>query len=109
MSYDVTIGDIDLNITFNISGVFYDHIDGGLPSLDGKTGRQAGYVLQGFWSKIEKTRLRLWVSGDVGEPHMAEIYDSPNGWGSLIGALTFAGMLTSACAEFPRHRVRVFR
>lgn len=107
MSYDITIGDFDSNMTSNISAVFYDHMNGGLPGLNGLTGRQALNEMAIFWRRVNETRCRMNINGARGEPEMCSKYDSPNGWGSLVGALVFAGEITAACGQHPRHRVHV--
>lgn len=107
MSYDVRIGDYDGNMTSNISAVFYDHMDGGLPSLNGLTGAQCCQKLEQFWDRVNKTRLRLYKPETFGEPTMEAKYNAPNGWGSLVGTLIFAGQITAACANNRRARMHV--
>lgn len=106
MSYDVTIGDRDFNYTYNVSRLFYDHIEdtgkgGGLRELNGLTGRQASVVLGAAFERITQTYRKLC------EPRFCALYDSPNGWGSTVGALLFLANILSACADNPRFRVRV--
>lgn len=109
MSYDVSIGDYDGNYTWNsASPLFHEHIDGGIDAIDGMTGRQASNVMRQFWISVNRERHDLYEDGAVGEPQMCAKYDSPNGWGSLVGALMFAGQITAACAQYPRHKVRVY-
>lgn len=109
MSYDVSIGDEDFNVTYNISKLFYDHIPGGegLRSLDGKTGRQAVDVLTSTFEALERTRHRYWKLDAIGEPAFCRAYDAPNGWGSTVGGIVFLGQLLAACANNPRKKVRV--
>lgn len=112
MSYDVAIGEYDGNYTYNLAKLFHDHIrdeDGktGLQCLDGRTGKQAGDLLKGAWSRIHSEYLSAWKDGDVGAPSFCQKYDAPNGWGSAVGALIFLGELTAACSANPRRRVRV--
>ena len=99
MSYDVSIGEYDGNYTYNVSSLFYDYMEGGLPALDGMTGRQAANVLAGFWSRVNTAR--------IADPAFGARYDAPNGWGDTLGALIFIGEITAACAQHPRHLMRV--
>lgn len=110
MGYDVSIGEYDANYTHNSLGkLCYEHLDkeNGLRGLHGKTGRQASEMLEAFWKGIHCEKLHLWQDGVVGEPKLQEKYDSPNGWGSLVGALIFMGELTVACRNYPRRKVSV--
>lgn len=114
MSYDVDIAGKSFNFTYNVSPLFYEHFpsneDGerrGLNSLDGLTGKQAMSRIADFWESLERERHNLWVSAEVGEPRLCAKYDAKNGWGSLVGALIFIAQIQSACAENPRHRVRI--
>ncbi len=109
MSYDIWIADDEANYTFNVSALWYDHLDSekGIKALDGLTGKQAQARIAPFWRRLHREAIRLWKDDNVGEPDLAKIYDSPNGWGSLIGALILTGELQSACAEFPRHKLHV--
>ena len=109
MSYDVTIADVDLNYTYNLSDMFLEHMPmtGGLRQINGMTGRQASNVLAQFWSSVHRRYLKEWADGKVGASEFCALYDAPNGWGSAVGALIFMGELTAACAQRPRHVVRV--
>jgi hypothetical protein len=112
MSYDVYIGDADLNMTSNIGKLLYDHIPdtgkgGGIRELQGLTGRQASIVLASAFERVEQTRLRLWEDGRVGEPQFCSRYDATNGWGSAIGGLVFMARIMGACVENPRKKVSV--
>jgi hypothetical protein len=103
MSYDVSIADVGLNYTFNLSPLFYHFLPGdlGLKGLDGLTGKKVLVELKHFWYEVgHKTCL-------VGEKHMRGHYDSDNGWGSLVGAIIFMGELTAACGQYPRHTLHV--
>ena len=101
MSYDVCIADCDFNYTSNVSELFYNHMTGGLKSIDGMSGRQAANVLFGFWTSVNREYA------DLGVGHFRLKYDAQNGWGSTDGALIFMGKITAACAQYPRHTVRV--
>ena len=112
MSYDVSIGDRDFNMTWNVGKLFYDHIPdagngGGLNEINGKTGRAACQIIGDAFERIDRTRHELWDSGSVGEPKFCDRYDALNGWGSAVGGLVFLAMILSACADNPRKRVRV--
>lgn len=110
MSYDVTIGDYYSNYTHNSLGkLCYEHLDkkNGLKGLHGKTGREASQMLEHFWEGIHCEKLHLWENGAVGEPKLQDKYDSPNGWGSLVGSLIFMGGLTAACRNYPRRKLSV--
>lgn len=113
MSYDVSIGDQSFNYTYNVSALFYDHIPaseggrGGLHELDGKTGKQAVAILADAFDCIRRTYVDLWEKDAVGEPAFCAKYDSPNGWGSTVGALIFLSRIMAACALNPRKRIRI--
>jgi len=111
MSYDVTIGDFDVNYTSNVGAVFHDHIKNGdttgLQALRGMYGFQASDVLYRAWSNLNATRHALYQDGQIGEPVMEEKYNAANGWGSLVGALIVLGKLTAACANYPHEIVEV--
>lgn len=107
MSHDISIGDFDRNYTSNVSKVFYDHLEGGLHSFYGKTGKEAAPMLAEMWRKLNDTRHKMYVDGACGEPAMQAKYDAKNGWGSLVGALIFLGEFSAACAMFPRHKIHL--
>jgi hypothetical protein len=115
VSYDVSIADESFNYTSNVAAFFYDHllVDGdagisdGLPSLDGLTGKEAAHRLASAFEDIERTRLKLWNGGDVGEPALCAKYDASNGWGSTVGAILFLARIQSACIRHPRSLLRV--
>lgn len=109
MSYDISIADESFNYTYNLGPIWHDHMPGGLPSLDGKTGAQAASTLRSFWAAIDarhRSYYRAAVAAD-GSKMLCEKYDAQNGWGSTVGALIFTGLLLSACNRHPRHKVRV--
>lgn len=122
MSYDVSIGDFDGNYTSNAGKLFHKHIVltrtmdqiTGLQALDGLQGEEASPILADAWKNINAERRELsrpssgWKdNGDVGEPEMEKLYNSLNGWGSLVGALVFLGEITAACACNPHERISV--
>ena len=108
MSYDIDIADDEFNYTYNLSNFFHRHIDGGLYALNGLTGKQALVVMDIAWESITAEKMSHWSSADVGEPKFCEKYDSPNGWGSTVGALVLLGRLTASFANHPRHKIKVF-
>jgi hypothetical protein len=110
MSYDVSIGTWGGNFTHNSLGpLCYDHLDkeAGLKSLNGLAGYEAAPFLTAFWASVDAERHSMWENGNVGEPQLCEKYDSPNGWGSLVGALVFMGQLTAACSLYPKSKISV--
>jgi hypothetical protein len=110
MGYDISIGNWSGNHTSNSLGdLVWTHlcVEKGMRALDGKTGKQASQILQQFWCRVRLEKQKFWRDGVVGAPEMCAKYDSPNGWGSLVGALIFMGELTAACAENPRHKIKV--
>ena len=111
MSYDVDIGNIWLNYTSNMSVLFYNHCEGngktGLHAIDGLTGYEAAPILHKMMTNIEKERIELWENYVVGEPKFCEKYDSPNGWGSLVGQLLFIGQIATACLMYPDEKIKV--
>lgn len=110
MSYDVSIGKWSGNFTFNSLGklcrVHLDRGDG-LKSLDGMTGKEAAEKILRFWGSVNAERVKHLSSDIVGEPKFCSIYDSENGWGSLVGALVFMGELTAACAKHQNAKIVV--
>jgi hypothetical protein len=107
MSYDVWIGDNDFNYTSNVSSLFSDHINGGLLSLDGLTGKQAVERLASAFDEINKSRVAVWNEGARGEPEFCAQYDAENGWGSALGGILFLSRILAACARNPRKTLRV--
>lgn len=118
MSYDISIGEESFNYTSNVSAMFYDHIPqedsrGGLHELHGKTGKQAAEIMGRAFDAMHRTKLDLWrdnLKGEavVGEPEFCAKYDAPNGWGSTVGGLIFAGRIMAACQRNPRKKVSVW-
>jgi len=112
MSYDVSIGDFDSNMTYNVGKLFYDHIPnmgngGGLRELNGKTGAECVDILQEAFVSLRNAQHALWKNGVPGAPEFCAKYDPPNGWGSTIGAITWLGEILAACAKNRRKRFRV--
>lgn len=124
MSYDVCVGPISLNYTSNGCALFYDHMPpvdtdqpnrpdhphlrGGLWTLHGLTGAEAALLIADAFTRIEQTRMKLWEDRVVGEPEFCKLYDSPNGWGSTIGALLFLARIQAACVHYPSSMVEVY-
>lgn len=115
MSYDVTIGRFSRNYTSNVGKLFHKHITvagvvedtTGLQALHGMTGAEASGWLALAWKSINSERNKLWKQDAVGEPEMEKLYNAPNGWGSLVGALVFLGELTAACGQHPSQIIHV--
>jgi hypothetical protein len=107
MSYDVWIGDSSFNYTSNVFALFSDHIDGGLISLDGLTGKQASDRLAKAFEAIDNSRHALWKDNVQGEPAFCAQYDAKNGWGSTVGGIIFLAKIHAACAANPRKTLRV--
>lgn len=107
MSYDIELGDFSGNYTSNGNHIYYDHMEGGLPALDGLTGKQAGDKISGWIRSFDYDVCENWYSSDVGEPTITSKYDVPNGWGSTIGAIVFLMKLLDACRMYPRCKVYV--
>lgn len=104
MSYDIDIAGEWFNCTWNVGGLFYDHIPaqrserGGLAELDGLTGKQACEVLHRAFEKIDRAH--------IDQRGFANKYDAENGWGTTYGATVFLARVLAACALHPRHKVR---
>lgn len=110
MSYDVSIGKWEGNYTCNSPGpLCYSHLDieDGLQGLHGLRGYEAAPLLTAFWAGVNGERHALWDGDRPGDVDLRKKYDSPNGWGSLVGALTFMGELTAACALYPKQKIVV--
>lgn len=112
MSYDVTFGEESFNYTYNVAKFFQDHFpasdrERGLRGLNGLTGAEAVVLLTTTFSNVERTRIRLWENHAVGEPKFCALYDAPNGWGSLLGAIVFLAQILAACAANPEERVTI--
>lgn len=107
MSYDVTIGEFTRNYTSNGSEIFYNHMDGGIPALHGLTGNEAGNKISMWIDSFGAEMMSLWDGGAVGEPKLAALYDSKNGWGSTIHAIIFLMSILDACRKNPRNKVDV--
>ncbi|MDI6838953.1 MAG: hypothetical protein QMD99_25000 [Rhizobiaceae bacterium] len=106
MSYDVYISDESFNYTYNMSKLFYDHIDGGINALDGRSGKEAAMIIGEAFDRLSSTIHLKW-DNDCGIHNFRAHYDSPNKWGSTDGAMVFLGRIMSACMMHPRCKVRV--
>lgn len=107
MSYDVDIGDFEANYTSNGNDIYYNNLDGGLPALDGLTGKQAASKIETWIYNFDREVLDNWESAAIGEPKITEKYDSSNGWGSTIGAIIFLMKILSACNKYPKHKLKI--
>ena len=106
MSYDVHIGSYDFNYTFNLTPFFQHYIPGvsgeGLKGLDGLEGQEAEPLLL---AALDAILDDLEVSGAAG---MSERWDSPNGWGTWVGAARLLSKMTRACCDHPTSTIYVF-
>lgn len=109
MSYDVYIGDSHFNYTFNGSQLWYQHINGGLPALDGLKGSEAAEKIGDAFTALRETYVRMWKPNEVGAASFRAQYDAPNGWGSTVGILIFMGEIMTACIRNPNETLRVER
>lgn len=115
MSYDIYIGGGEsFNYTSNLGKLFYDHMPadessdrGGLHTLHGCTGKQAGDKIAAAFKRIDETRRGCWGGDVMGDPEFCAKYDAPNGWGSTVGAILFLSEVMAACYQSPRKRVRL--
>ena len=113
MSYDFSIGDISINYTSNSAALYHDHLPAtetrpsGLQAINGLKGWKAGLLLSLMLQNINNERIshHTMTTKFVGEPQMCAKYDSPNGWGSLVGQLIFIGRIAAACAAYPNEIV----
>lgn len=114
MSYDIWMEGPDgntlgksLNYTSNVSGVFYDHMTGGLHAIKNMPGYEALPIIMRFWDNLHETKMKMWQSDAVGEPKLTQKYDPKNGWGSLIGAMLFLAQFQSEVIKYPYATVRL--
>lgn len=112
MSYDVYIGDFSANYTFNVSNLFYDHIEdmgngGGLNEIDNKTGSEVAGILAKAFDRIYETKNSMWSHDEIGERAFCAKYDAPNGWGSAVGGIVFLARIMAAAASNPEEIMRV--
>lgn len=118
MSYTVSIGKESFNYTWNLASFFYDAIPGeegspqrekgGIGAIDGMPGKEALHVLGNAFERIERMRIALSSSDQPGEKEMCAKYDAPNGWGSVIGAMSFLARIMVACVNNPDEIVEVY-
>lgn len=99
MSYHVAIGKDNFNYTYNMAGMFWSCIDGGIKSLHGKTGSQAAKMIGEGFDRLH----REYASG----AQFRAKYDAPNGWGSTDGGMIFLARIMAACHRNPRSKVWV--
>ena len=111
MSYDVDVGGSDehLNYTSNVRKLFYNHIPdngkgGGIRELHNTPNTEVVQIMSNFFQSVNEERhnSRPWNTPEVvGEPEMCAKYDSPGGWGSLVGALVFSARILAEAAKYP--------
>ena len=125
MSYDISVGEKNWNVTYNLGKMFHEHIpaveqdDGivtnsGLKRLNNMKGKDAVPIIGQFFTNLYKERNQLAVKRHNnfndetrGEPELSEKYDPKNGWGSMIGGLIFLGELMAECALHPESVIDV--
>ena len=104
MSYDVDIGDYSGNYTYNLSGMIYDHMDGGLNSLNGLTGRQGYEKIMSCLKNIKKT-CRQRPNGQPAWDFLSKKYDPDNHWGDNTGCILWLAELAYEFRERPRNKI----
>jgi hypothetical protein len=93
MSYDMGIGPLDFNYTYNVAKMWYaSEPEKGIRAIYGLTGEQALPVLR---------NMRAYM-----EDHWAEMlsYEPSNGWGSAKGAHEFLSDLIRASIDWPNDK-----
>ena len=90
MSYDMQIGDLHFNYTYNVSEMWYAAMpDKGIRCIYGLTGRDAVRPLRQIREYMEDNRTEMLAL----EPE--------NGWGSYEGALQFVNDLIMVSLKIP--------
>lgn len=92
---EVDLPDLDLNITYNLSKLFQALPIGDLNQLDN---RLASDIEEAILESIHQLKEF---------PQYYEAYESPNGWGTLPGAISFLEAFYKACKKHPYAAVRV--
>lgn len=109
MSYDIYMGDLNRNVTYNLSRFFHHFIvyetnnekTTGLHALYGMTGKDALPVLNNAFLSVQKyLRIR-------GENDLRREYNPENGWGNITDAINLLGLLTVQCALNPNEKIEV--
>jgi|14_taG_2_1085336.scaffolds.fasta_scaffold15155_4 hypothetical protein len=106
MSYEVSIGQFDENVTYNGQPVFAAIIPSGLWGLHGMTGKQAA-------SCITDGIVQNWVhpSNNAKRQHvLSKVKPWRHDYPYLTAdrALDFLTRLREACLAHPRHKVTIF-
>ena len=93
MSYDISIGKLDLNYTSNVASMWNDAMpELRLRDMHGKTGKEClPHLLAGV------VYMMRWPSRP------------DNGWGDRHGAMEVLAQLAEACAKHPRAKMHVYR
>jgi hypothetical protein len=93
MSYDLTLGDLEFNYTYNVSRMFYDYyVMDGIRTIRGKTGEEAHPLLTGLLKHMQA------------HPERMRGMEPSNGWGSYEGAMNWVSSMIDACLQYPTER-----
>lgn len=100
MSYDVKVGDLEFNHTYNLAPMFGDFMPGGVNAFHGKTGKEVDLIIQKGMKKAHTAFLR-----DVRD--FEKKYNPSNGWGDVNSGMTFLINVLKACQMYPEEIVEV--
>ena len=89
MSYDMSIGDEDFNLTYNVSDMLYKHNDKGIRFIDGKTGLEGGVLLLDMYHFFLDNCIEL------------QKLNPKNGWGSWSNTVDLLAKMTKASILLP--------
>lgn len=89
MSYDLSIGKEDFNITYNVRYIFIETQEKGIRAIYGLSGSEAHPIIQEWYIHTMKNYVELTKR----QPE--------NGWGTVKGTLAFLTELAIACIENP--------
>lgn len=81
--------DYAANYTYNVASMFAKAIDGGIRSLNGRTGQECEELLEVAIERFESN------------PEVYAEMNPPNGWGDSIGAVNLLNELLGWCREAP--------
>lgn len=97
MSLDLGIGEVDLNVTHNLSPMWRE---AGI--------RDALYESNGQPARAIGPLLRIGLVKMLRNPDKYRAMNPPNGWGDYDGAIEFLTKAALACADYPDAPVRVW-